>query len=674
MDNRAVRRPSVRLVAPAVLIAGAFHALAPVAAAAPASSAAFRPCPGSRVVLCARVTVPLDRSGAVPGTVRLLVARVKGRPRKRGVLLALAGGPGQASTPILEGFAEATRPALREHELVVFDQRGTGASGLLRCPSVERPFVRDLPAAGAACAARLGPSRAFYTTRDSIADVEAVRVALGVERMSLLGVSYGTKVALGYAAAHPDRVERLVLDSTVRAEGPDVYSRSGFAAIPGLLRDVCRGRRCRGITADPVADLAGLAARLRGAPLRGSVVVARGRRHPAVLRTSGLLAVLFGSDVDPTLLPALPAAVRSAGRGDPAPILRLVRAAAALTPGAPREFSSAVLVTALCEESAFPWSRTADPRQRRHELGAALQDMGDGPFAPFDGTASIALFAMPACYAWPTGPDAPWFPTTPAGAPTLLIAGTHDLRTPLQDARELAARMPDARVLVVLGAGHSVLSSSQTACPGRALGTFFAARPVRRACPRDRDLDIRPFPVAPLALREVPPARGLPDRPARTVNAVLATVGDGLSSIIGSALEDLFEAPERELTAGGLRAGWISLGDAGLTFHRMVYVPGVVVSGRIVLDRDGFTARLRVGGRAAAPGTLRITDAGLITGRLGGRRIRLRPAQLTASVAGPAGLRALRARVRALQRARRRAARPRLPVVGPEQLAARSDG
>ena len=660
-----MRRPPVRLVAPAVLVAGAAFAPAPVASAAPANAAAFRPCPGSRVVLCARVTVPLDRSGAVSGQVRLLVARVKGRPRKGGVLLALAGGPGQASTPILEGFAEVTRPALREHELVVFDQRGTGGSDLLRCPSVERRYVRDLPAAGAACAARIGPARAFYTTRDSIADMEAVRVALGVERMSLLGVSYGTKVALGYAAAHPDRVERLVLDSTVRADGPDVYSRSGFAGIPTLLRDVCRGRRCRDITADPVADLAGLAARLRKSPLRGSVVVARGRRHPAVLRTSGLLTVLFGSDVDPTLLPALPAAIRSAGRGDAAPILRLVRTAAAQTPGTPREFSSAVLVAALCEESAFPWSRTADPRQRRHELGAALQGMGNGPFAPFDGTASIALFAMPACYAWPTGPAAPWFPTTPAAAPTLLIGGTRDLRTPLQDARELAARMPDARVLAALGAGHSVLSGSETSCPGRALAAFFAGRPVRRACPRDRDRDIPPFPVAPLSLREVAPVRGLPDRPARTVNAVLATVGDGLSSIIGSALEDLFDGPERELTAGGLRGGWISLGDAGLTFHRMVYVPGVAVSGRIVLERDGFTARLRVGGPAAARGTLRISDAGVITGRLGGRRVRLRPAQLTASVAGPAGPRALRTRVHALHRARRRAARQRLPVTGP---------
>ncbi len=641
MDNRRVRRMPIRF-APA-LIAGALLPLAPApAAAAGPGEAAFRPCPGSRTVLCARATVPLDRTGAVPGRIRLLVARLKGRPRRSRVLLGLAGGPGQSATSALQGFADAAGPVLRTHELVVFDQRGTGSSGLLRCPSVERRFVRDLTAAGAACAARLGPARAFYTTRDSIADVEAVRAALGVERMSLLGVSYGTKVALGYAAAHPGRVERLVLDSPVTASGPDVYARSSFAAIPALLRDVCRARRCRGIADDPIADLARLAARLRARPLRGTAIGPRGRRLSAVLRTSGLLDVLFASDVDPRVLPALPAAVRSALRGDAAPILRLLRlSTAAHDPGPPRDFSTAVLVATLCEESAFPWSRTADPAQRRHELGAALQALGDGPFAPFDGTAAIAAFAMPVCYAWPAAPAAPSFPDTPPAVPTLLVSGTRDLRTPLQDARDLAARLPDARVLAVAGAGHSVLSVDQTSCPARALAAFFAARPVRRTCPRDGDMDLLPDPIAPLSLREVPPAEGLPGKRGRTVNAALATVFDGFGSVLVSLLEADLDAPPRQLTAGGLRGGWVGADARGLTFHRMVYVPGVTVSGAMRLSGEGFTARLRVGGPAAAHGTLRIAASGAITGRLGGRRVRVSPPR---GLAAAARLRALRAR------------------------------
>ncbi|MDX6670373.1 MAG: hypothetical protein QOI91_736 [Solirubrobacteraceae bacterium] len=658
-DNLPVRRRLVRFVAPAAA-AGAVLALWPVAPA----GAAFRPCANAPGALCARVTVPLDRTGAVPGRVRLLVVRVKGTPRRAGVLIGLAGGPGQAAVPLVDGFAAAAAPALRDRELVVFDQRGTGSSGVLRCPSVEGPFVRDQTAAGAECARRLGPARAFYTTRDSIEDVEAVRAALGVERVSLLGVSYGTKVALGYAIAHPDRVDRLVLDSTVTPDGPDVFGRSGFAALPGALRDVCRARRCRGITSDPVADLARLAARLRSRPLDGRVIGSRGQRRRERLRTAGLLDLLFASDVDPTLLPALPAAVRSAGRGDPAPILRLARnARASVVADDPHEFSTAVLVASLCEESAFPWTRTAPPAQRVQELAAALDTLGDGPFAPFDRSVAAGVYAMPACYAWPAAPNAPVFATAPLpAAPTLLVGGTRDLRTPLQDTSALAARMPDARVLRVVGAGHSVLSSAEPGCPGRALRRFFAGQPVRAECPRDRGADYAPDPIAPRALRDVAPVRALGSWRGRTVAAVLQTVADGIFALL-SPLSGTLVDPlgVQQVSAGGLRGGWVGLDDVGLVFHRAVYVPGVSVSGRLAVVQHGFgfQGRLSPRGPAGAHGTLKIGATGLITGRLGGHPVRVRlPGAFAASGApGSLGrLRALRDRLAAVR------ARPTIPV------------
>jgi pimeloyl-ACP methyl ester carboxylesterase len=572
----------------------------------------------------------------------------------------------------VDGFASAAAPALRDRELVVFDQRGTGSSGVLRCPSVEGPFVRDPVAAGAECARRLGPARAFYTTRDSIEDVEAVRAALGVERISLLGVSYGTKVALGYAIAHPDHVDRLVLDSTVTPDGPDVFGRSGFAALPGALRDVCRARRCRGITSDPVADLARLAGRLRASPLDGRVVGPRGQRRRERLRTAGLLDLLFASDIDPTLLPALPAAVRSAGRGDTAPILRLARnARASVVTDNPHEFSSAVLVASLCEESAFPWTRTAPPAQRRQELAAALDALGDGPFAPFDRGVAAGLYAMPACYAWPAAPDPPAFPTAPLpAAPTLLVSGTRDLRTPLQDARGLAGLMPDARVLQVVGAGHSVLSSAEPGCPGRALGRFFAGRPVRTECPRDRGIDFEPDPIAPRSLGAVRPVHGPDLWRGRTVAAVLQTVADGIFSLLtplsGALIDPL---GVQQASAGGLRGGWVGVDEVGLVFHRAIYVPGVSVSGRLAVVSHGlgFQGRLSPRGPAGAHGTLSIGAAGLITGRLGGRPVRVRLSAGFAASGAPgslARLRALRDRLVAAGARARIPTPPRSPRVG----------
>jgi pimeloyl-ACP methyl ester carboxylesterase len=659
----AVRRPLLAPLAPAA--AGLAFAGCALAGAPADAAVRFRPCSDADgSALCARVAVSLDRSGGLPGTLRLFVQRVPARPRRSNVLVVLVGGPGQAATPLRASIRAVLAPALRRRELVVFDQRGTGRSGALLCPTVERPIVPNPAAAAAACAARLGPARAHYTTRDSIADVEAVRHALGVERLSLLGISYGAKVALGYATAFPGRVERLVLDSPVEATGPDAFARSSFAAVPRVLGDLCRARRCRGITTDPVADLAALSSRLRPAPLRGTVVGSRGQRRRAALRNSDLLGMLFTSDVDPTLLPSLPGAVRSALRGDGAPILRLARSAAgAEAPEPPQAFSSGLLVTTLCEELMFPWTRTAATEQRRAELGAAADAIGDAPFAPFDRAAAIAISIMPACVAWPSAPTPPAYPVAPApAAPTLLLSGTSDLRTPREDALAVAAALPDARVLSAVGVGHSVLSSNSSGCPERAVGVFFAGRAVRRACQRDRLFDIPPDPVAPLSLREVPTVAGLGGQRGRTVSAVLLTLGDLGTSLLSSLPDAVLEIVERgTASAGGLRGGYAILGSEGIELHRLVYVPGVVVAGRVRFGggRLGFGARFRVSGRAALHGTVRVSASGAISGRLGGRPFRLRvPGGALAGASTARGAVAALARLRRLS-TQKRDGRPR---------------
>jgi pimeloyl-ACP methyl ester carboxylesterase len=197
--------------------------------AAPADAALrFRRC-GGYGFACARLSVPIDRTGAVPGRVSLLVERVRARRRggaTRPPLFVLAGGPGQSATESFGGDALGVLyPAYRSRDLIVFDQRGTGRSGLLRCRRLERSNLLRAGPAAAACAQSLGVRRAFYTSRDSADDIEAIRATIGAERIALFGTSYGTKVALGYAQRYPDRVDRLVLDSVVEIDGPDLDSR-----------------------------------------------------------------------------------------------------------------------------------------------------------------------------------------------------------------------------------------------------------------------------------------------------------------------------------------------------------------------------------------------------------------------------------------------------------------
>src|SRR5215207_8202351 len=226
---------------------------------------------------CARLSVPLDRSGTVPGRVSLLVKHVRAR-RSGGVtrppLFALAGGPGQSATESFGADALGVLyPAYARRDVIVFDQRGTGRSALLRCPRLERANLLRAGPAARACARSLGPRRAFYTSRDSADDIEAIRDQLGAKRIALFGTSYGTKLALGYAKRYPGRVERLALDSVVQIDGPDPYYLDSVEASRRALRSLC-GRRCSW-TADPVADLAALVDRIAsGGPLRGRQVPA----------------------------------------------------------------------------------------------------------------------------------------------------------------------------------------------------------------------------------------------------------------------------------------------------------------------------------------------------------------------------------------------------------------
>ena len=77
-----------------------------------------------------------------------------------------------------------------------------------------------------------------------------MRRALGVDKLTLFGISYGTKLALAYARAHPDHVERIALDSVLEPDDADAFGREPYQAMGPTLAALCPAR-CRGVTGDP---------------------------------------------------------------------------------------------------------------------------------------------------------------------------------------------------------------------------------------------------------------------------------------------------------------------------------------------------------------------------------------------------------------------------------------
>lgn len=414
----------------------------------PAASGSFVPpglhdlrgCPQAPGYTCGDLRVPLDPAGHVAGNLTLQVA-VSDAAAPRGVLLFLTGGPGQPGVPFIPRIAGRLGAALTGYRLVMFDQRGTGGDAL-NCPALQAIMGgSDLTvpsrAAVRQCAGAIGPRREFLATADTVADIESLRRALGVARLTVDGVSYGTYVAEQFALAHPGEVTRLVLDSVVPNGNVDPLQLANMRDTARVLRSVCAAQGCG---FDPAQDIA--------------TVVRRYHDGPALLDT--LVAMSVG---DPSFGGAL-AALHGAAAGRPAGLESLiggVHAADAATAG---ELSQGLHASTLCEDLTMPWGGPQTPVSgRAAALTAAVARLSRAETWPFDRATAAGNGLIQTCLYWPPEPaSAPRIRpgTRLPHVPILILAGGRDLSTPIEEDRAELALAPGARLFYVPTAGHSV--------------------------------------------------------------------------------------------------------------------------------------------------------------------------------------------------------------------------
>ena len=570
---------------------------------------------------CGTLDVPLDRSGAFPGVVHLRFAAEREFPKNAGVLIALAGGPGQSSLDLAPAFATSLEPALRHYRLVVLDQRGTGESGALVCPAVQSLRTLDpiRPEAVAACAAGVGPARTFYSSPDTVLDLDALRARLGAEKIALMGVSYGTHVALQYARAFPARVDKLILDSIVGPDGPDAFLLDTYRAFPRVLREQCRGSLCAGTTPDPVADVGVMVQRLRAGPLSGTALDASGKPRPVVYSSPEELSfLLIAGDLNPLLQPFIPAALSSAVRGDTAMLMRLRKVAEG--PATPIAALSAGLnVTTGCLDAQLPYSLQTPPDQRPALAAAALAQIPPSSYAPFDAATVQTSSYVDDCMQWPQDtPHAPFTGPLP-DVPALLLGGRLDTRTPVENALATLPQLPHGKLVTVPGTGHDVLDSDLTGCSAIALRRFVDGRAVGSPC-KGRSSQIPPLPLPPESIDDFRSAPGVGGRRGRALFATLATVEEARLVALQFAISGI--APR----GGGLRSGRFRLGADGETVRLRDYafVPGVRLTGSVRILSRSPRGHVRVRGRRGVSGELDLNSRGDARGSLGGRRVHYR--------------------------------------------------
>jgi len=296
------------------------------------------------------------------------------------------------------------------------------------------------------------------TTSDYVADLETVRMALRIPQYNLVGISYGTRVALEYLRRYPAQTRSVVLDSVVPPElilGAE-HARNLETVIDAQFARCDADAVCHERFGSPRARLDALLTRLRAQPERVAYLdPLTGERHEDTLTATDVASVVRLYAYAPQLFGMLPMTLAAAASGQYETLMTHSRMIEQLLG---EQISMALQLSVSCAEDV-PWLR-ADPRDKDTLLGAAFVDL---------------LLAQ--CAVWPQGRVPRDFHTpVRATQPVLLLSGELDPVTPPRYGATVQRSLPNSRHFTLRGQGHSVLLAG---CTPQLLSKFIESADAR---------------------------------------------------------------------------------------------------------------------------------------------------------------------------------------------------
>ncbi|MDT0449117.1 alpha/beta fold hydrolase [Streptomyces hesseae] len=434
-------------------------------AAAPVSG--WCPAVDGHRVDCGRLDRPLVAGKPELGEVGVsyAVVRHSAPGPAEGTVAVNPGGPGETAIEKAEAFAGGLEGLLKDHDLLLVDPRGTGASEPVPCGVTDAEYRfgtrTQQRAAVERCAKNLGPKAAGYTSAATADDIDAIRDRLGVEKLSLYGLSYGTYLMPVYASRHPEHVRDIVLSGAFPL-ALDPLARPSAQAVSSNLRRVCE----RGVPAacdgeQAVKDLATTAARLRDRPITVPITTEHGvyEKQFTEDKLANLLFESASSGVGhepekPSLLGQLPHALDRFVKGDAGPLRKLVQEEGST--GSTVDQAPYIAVT--CNDYRKAWSKDAPPSVRWRQYDAALASVRPGEHGAFSakGFTEGTTDAGDVCIGWPREHTPDPQPTKPAlpGVPVLVLSGDLDANTPDASGKKAAGQFRDSRFFSVRNTGH----------------------------------------------------------------------------------------------------------------------------------------------------------------------------------------------------------------------------
>ena len=593
-------------------------------------------CPAEAEMLgamCGYVPVPLDRQhpdqAKIPIYFELYVHSNPGPAES--VIIANPGGPGYTTTGQRDLGLLLFGQNLDVHDVLGIDDRGRGFSGTIDCEELQHGTA-PFDDAEVDCAAQLGSAASRYGTGDIAMDIDAVRAALGYDKVDYFGGSYGGEDVTAYATRFGEHLRSIVMDAPQGTPELKAFTveRYSSRATPREVRlDCLRSPNCFADHPNPDAELEQLIQAIQHHPVQGSAQDASGNHVHVRIDESTLLYLIANPSGQFTSTGELLAAARSLSRGDRTPLLRL--GAEGVIPlvtdsGDPTFFSVGALYATMCVDAHEPWDWFASVPERKKQFTAAVSDLPSDYFAPFSKTAGTSLLfsTVAQCQWWqkptPSSPVAPPHATYP-NVPTLVLDGDMDTAVPIEEVRKVASLFPGSTFVTVAEAGHGTVLWTQ--CAANLASQFIENLQVGdTSCAQTPETVWPAVGRFPLLAKDARPAEVDPNRDnrigvaeRRVVTAAVATATDAIQrSILGPG------------DGVGLRAGTFHT-DYGsdawtTTLNGCAFSKDVIVDGTLVWGADkSFVADLTVSGSGTAGGTLHVEGAWQAPGPISDFRI-----------------------------------------------------
>jgi pimeloyl-ACP methyl ester carboxylesterase len=452
-------------------------------AAVPPPTLSLEPCrlehPARMLALpaeCGSLTVAEDPDKPDGRKIDLFVARVPAISLNKAPdpLFLIAGGPGTSAVDLYTSSAPPFDRVRRDRDIVLVDQRGTGRSNRLDCKySNQNLFDRideaEVGPENIKCRDELSKKSdlRMYTTSIAVRDLDAVRVALGYERINLYGGSYGTRVAQHYARKYPGATRALILDGVVNPEqilGPGIAIDAEHA-LDRILKRCQVSASCAKAFADPFADYRALRTRLAAEPVRATVSeAATGRPIQFDFTARHLSAVLRFASYNDDQAALLPLSLHLAAHEEN--FMPLANQFRVFARSLEEAFAYGMHNSVACSEDTpfIERARLDLPALEATHMGAEQVEQ-----------------LLEACHDWPKGVvDADLHAPLKSAAAALLLSGSDDPVTPPEYANLAQRGFADSKHVIIAGHGHGQLTAP---CVDRVIAAFIRAGSAK-------DLDI----------------------------------------------------------------------------------------------------------------------------------------------------------------------------------------